>query len=51
MSVFGPDTRVGYGCASVNMTLTLDARDRIREETLTDDTQLVHRQFVYPDDT
>lgn len=40
---------LGYPAASTNVALTLDARGRISEETLTDDTHLIHRRFVYPD--
>ncbi|MGW5051425.1 copper resistance CopC/CopD family protein [Actinokineospora sp. NPDC004072] len=40
---------LGYPAAATNVHLTLDARGRISEETLTDDTHLVHRRFVYPD--
>ncbi|MGH4016111.1 MAG: copper resistance protein CopC [Pseudonocardiaceae bacterium] len=40
---------LGYPAASTNVQLTLDAQGRISEETLTADTHLVHRRFVYPD--
>lgn len=41
---------LGYPAASINVLLTLDQDGRIGEETLTDDTHLIHRRFVYPDD-
>lgn len=40
---------LGYPAASINVLLTLDQAGRISEETLTDDTHLIHRRFVYPD--
>jgi copper transport protein len=40
---------LGYPAAATTVALTLDARGRISEETLTDDTHLIHRRFVYPD--
>jgi len=40
---------LGYPAASINVLLTLDQEGRISEETLTDDTHLIHRRFVYPD--
>jgi copper transport protein len=40
---------LGYPAVFTNVQLTLDARGRISEETLTDDSHLVHRRFVYPD--
>jgi copper transport protein len=40
---------LGYPAASINVLLTLDQDGRIGEETLTDDTHLIHRRFVYPD--
>lgn len=40
---------LGYPAAGVNVALALDAEGRISEETLTDDTHLIHRRFVYPD--
>ena len=40
---------LGYPAASINVLLTLDRDGRIGEETLTDDTHLIHRRFVYPD--
>lgn len=48
-----PDRRLvrlalGYPAASTTVALTLDARGRISEETLTDDTHLIRRHFVYP---
>ena len=46
----GEPTRLalGYPAASTNATLTLDEAGRITEETLTDDTHLIHRRFLYP---
>lgn len=48
----GEPTRLalGYPAASTNVTLTLDGAGRITEETLTDDTHLIHRRFLYPAD-
>jgi copper transport protein len=40
---------LGYPAAATTVALTLDGRGRISEETLTDDTHLIHRRFVYPD--
>ncbi|MGH3882414.1 MAG: copper resistance CopC/CopD family protein [Pseudonocardiaceae bacterium] len=40
---------LGYPAASINVALTLDKDGRITEETLTNDTHLIHRRFVYPD--
>lgn len=40
---------LGFPAASINVALTLDAQGRISEETLTDDTHLIRRRFVYPD--
>ncbi|MFJ8814813.1 CopD family protein [Amycolatopsis thermoflava] len=40
---------LGYPAAATTVALTLDAQGQIGEETLTDDTHLVHRRFVYPD--
>lgn len=40
---------LGYPAASINVVLTLDARGRIVEETLTDAKHLVTRRLVYPD--
>ncbi|MGH3775956.1 MAG: hypothetical protein ACRDRR_09520 [Pseudonocardiaceae bacterium] len=40
---------LGYPAASINVALTLDKDGRITEETLSDDTHLIHRRFVYPD--
>jgi copper transport protein len=39
---------LGYPAASTNVALTLDSSGRINEETLTDDSHLIHRRFVYP---
>ena len=39
---------LGYPAASINVLLTLDQEGRISEETLTDDSHLIHRRFVYP---
>ena len=39
---------LGYPAASTTVALTLDVRGRISEETLTDDTHLIRRHFVYP---
>ncbi|SEP53331.1 copper resistance CopC/CopD family protein [Amycolatopsis saalfeldensis] len=39
---------LGYPAAATTVALTLDAQGRISEETLTDDTHLIHRRFVYP---
>jgi copper transport protein len=39
---------LGYPAASTTVALTLDARGRISDETLTDDTHLIRRRFVYP---
>ncbi len=38
---------LGYPAANVSVTLTLDASGRISEETLTDETHLIQRRFVY----
>ncbi|WIX79229.1 copper resistance protein CopC [Amycolatopsis carbonis] len=38
-----------YPAAATTVALTLDAQGRISQETLTDDTHLIHRRFVYPD--
>lgn len=48
----GEPTRLalGYPAASTNVTLTLDGAGRITEETLADDTHLIHRRFLYPAD-
>lgn len=40
---------LGYPAAATTVALTLDAQGRISQETLTDDTHLIHRRFVYPD--
>lgn len=40
---------LGYPAASTTVALTLDAQGRISEETLTDETHLIHRRFVYPE--
>ncbi|MEC3974426.1 copper resistance CopC/CopD family protein [Amycolatopsis sp. H20-H5] len=39
---------LGYPAAAITVALTLDGRGRLSEETLTDDTHLIHRRFVYP---
>ncbi len=39
---------LGYPAASTNVVLVLDGDGRITEETLSDDTHLIHRRFVYP---
>jgi copper transport protein len=40
---------LGYPAASTTVALALDAQGRVSEETLTDETHLIHRRFVYPD--
>ncbi|WP_343989832.1 copper resistance protein CopC [Terrabacter terrae] len=40
---------LGYPAANVSVTLTLDASGRISEETLTDETHLIHRRLIYPE--
>ncbi|MFI5615461.1 copper resistance protein CopC [Amycolatopsis sp. NPDC051903] len=40
---------LGYPAAATTVVLTLDEAGRISEETLTDETHLIHRRFVYPD--
>ena len=40
---------LGYPAAGMNVLLTLDAADRISEETLTDTKHLVTRRFLYPE--
>lgn len=39
---------LGYPAAAVDVRLTLDRLGRISAETLTDDTHLIQRRFVYP---
>ncbi|GAB3366470.1 MULTISPECIES: copper resistance CopC/CopD family protein [Amycolatopsis] len=39
---------LGYPAASTDVVLALDGQGRISEETLSDDTHLIHRRFVYP---
>ncbi|MEU0514520.1 MULTISPECIES: CopD family protein [Amycolatopsis] len=50
LSQDGQPTRLalGYPAAFTTVALTLDAQGRISEETLTDDTHLIRRRFVYP---
>lgn len=40
---------LGYPAASTHVALTLDKDGRLSEETLTDNTHLIHRRFTYPD--
>lgn len=38
-----------FPAASISVLLTLDSSGRISDETLTADTHLIHRYFIYPD--
>jgi len=40
---------LGFPAASISVLLTLDSSGRISEETVTDDTHLIHRHFRYAD--
>ncbi len=44
-----PQLALGFPAASISVLLTLDSSGRIGEETLTADTHLIHRHFLYPD--
>lgn len=43
-----PQLALQFPAASISVLLTLDPSGRISEETLTADTHLIHRHFLYP---